>query len=116
MGSKQLELIPILQEPRERWFHSEKEVVQQEAISVLIEFKIKLENISPDKNYRDCGSGVHTFYIFYLLELRNFLIEKEYIQACDHLLDMIFRTPITQSRIMYNIIELLESYLIDEVE
>ena len=116
METKQLELKRILEEPCERWFRSEREVDQQEAISVLIEFKIKLENISPDKSYRDCGGGDHTFYIFYLLELRKFLIEKEYIKACDHLLDMTCRTPITQQRIMYNVIELLESHLIKEGE
>ena len=110
MEDVRIELIKMLT-PYSNWFEREDEAKQREAKEVLIRYYEKLKSIKPDEFYKDCGGGLHTFYVFYLLHIRKNLIEEDYVESCNILINTMSRSPFFQSRIMYNVIELLADYL-----
>ena len=81
----------------------------QKAKEGLSEFYTVLTQIPVSRVY-DHG-GMHTGYLPYLLRVRQCLEEERYYSACSKLQTLIYKQPIQQSRIYYNVLRMLEHYL-----
>lgn len=98
-------------EPYSCWWDQKEEGMQVKAYDALNVFYSVLMNLSPEKKYRNGGGGIHTSYIFYLLQLRQALNQQNYVVACEALYHALTRTPFFQPRVMYNVVELIENYV-----
>lgn len=106
-------LIKII-EPYSSWWRQNEDKMQEKAFEALKVFLSELMDLKPEKEYKDCGGGMHTFYVFYLLQIRHVLEQQNYVEACGELINLMLRSPFFQPRIMYNVIDLLEQYLGDK--
>lgn len=82
-----------------------------EAKKTLRNFYCEYKKLSPDTEYH--GDDRFTWYIFYFLRLRDMLEEEDYPHACNEIINILYFQPFLQPRVYYNMLELLEQYVIE---
>ncbi|GEM_PF-3088274 len=63
--------------------------------------------------YESGNKWSHTSYIQNLLRIRSAFEEKRYTRACNEILTITLTQPIFQGRIYYNLLKLLETYILN---
>lgn len=98
-------------EPYSDWWAQDGEEVQENAKEALKNFYYSLIKITPDSDYQVGRRGIHTYYLFYLLQLRQGMEQKKYVMVCHELYNAMTRISFFQRRVWYNVVELLAKYL-----
>lgn len=97
------------------WFNEVNDSENLKAKEKLVEFYTELKACKPSSYYELGMSHVgamHTSYLRYLLNIKVALEQKLYLRACNEIGSLIaYSEPIFQSRIYYNLIDLLENSL-----
>lgn len=94
----------------DNWFNDVGEDKNQEARKALIKFYNALKEKPTAKTYK-IGFNSHLAYIRNLCIIRRALKEEKYMRACNEIITLMYREPIYQKRIYYNLLELLQEYL-----
>ncbi len=91
-----------------------KEETNLNAKEALREYYYKFRKIGINAIIYESGNKwIHTSYIQNLLRIRNALEEKRYTRACNEILTITLTQPIFQGRIYYNLLKLLETYILN---
>ncbi len=105
------ELIAIL-EPYDDAYAESSSPRNNDAKTTLKIFYTCLTKCKMDKEYKVSEQRfMHTSYLSKLFAVRTALKENNYLHACNEIISLIHYEPFMQSRIYFNLINLLEQYL-----
>ncbi len=92
------------------WYNDNGDEKNDEAHQALIKVLALCREMKPAKQYK-YGQIGHLGYLLQLLKVRNALIDKLYMRACNELANIVHDQPISQPRILNSVIALLSEYL-----
>lgn len=96
--------------PYDNWFNDSGEKKNKQAREALYHFYKEFIKHKPSKIY-ESRDGIHTSYIRFLVVIKKAFMEEKYMRVCNELLSLIHYEPFLQSRIYFNIINVLKENL-----
>lgn len=90
----------------------ESDEANESAKEALRNFYDVYSKLPPDKSYST--NQFHSEYMFYLIKIHTSLKKGDYVRAVNELSNMLYRNSMLylQPRIYYNVIKVLEEYVI----
>jgi hypothetical protein len=95
----------------DNWWNDCNPEENLEAKEAIRNFCIEYRKCKPDKRYCASMSMGHSYYLFYLILIRQALISGLYQRACSEIYKLLYADFFLQKRVMVNLLALLEEYI-----